>query len=73
MFSFGSFIYELITQELPFQKLGGGQADQMIAEGKRPRLAAAVSFAVIFEGFEGLSSYLCIINLIFKYLFQNQC
>ncbi|XP_065057929.1 leucine-rich repeat serine/threonine-protein kinase 1-like isoform X2 [Rhopilema esculentum] len=41
VFSFGSFIYELITQELPFQKLGGGQADQMIAEGKRPRLATA--------------------------------
>lgn len=42
-FSFGSFIFELLTQELPFQKYGTSQADQFIAEKKRPKLKSGVS------------------------------
>lgn len=41
-FSFGMFMYELITLTQPFSDLNEPQIKQMVVEGKKPQLSSKV-------------------------------
>ncbi|XP_028415469.1 leucine-rich repeat serine/threonine-protein kinase 1-like isoform X2 [Dendronephthya gigantea] len=47
-YSFGMFLYELITQSQPFSDLNAAQIKQLTVEGKRPQLTSKEKRAPVF-------------------------